>query len=244
MSRIVLVSGANQGIGYEIAKQLSQMLDYHVFLGSRNLDKGKTAAARIEEAGGSIQAIQLDVTDRKSLSAARQYIKTKFERLDVLVSNAAILLDPKVSPEYSLGQAMQDTFATNISGAADLVEEFIPLLERSQLPRLVFVSSGYVSLHRFANFTPSYTTSKFFTPAYACSKAALNMLMLQYNVQYANKGWKINACCPGFTKTNFSNHDEQAGPANESALIAVKLATLGEDGETGTFVNINGQIAW
>ncbi|KAH0167806.1 hypothetical protein KCU67_g3747, partial [Aureobasidium melanogenum] len=173
----------------------------------------------------------------------RQYIKTKFERLDVLVSNAAILLDPKVSPEYSLGQAMQDTFATNTSGAADLVEEFIPLLERSQLPRLVFVSSGYASLHRFANFTPSYTTSKFFTPAYACSKAALNMLMLQYNVQYASKGWKINACCPGFTKTNFSNHDEQASPANESALIAVKLATLGEDGETGTFVNINGQIA-
>jgi NADP-dependent 3-hydroxy acid dehydrogenase YdfG len=86
MSNIVLVSGANQGIGYEIAKQLSQMPDYHVFLGSRNLDKGKTAAAQIEEAGGSIQAIQLDVTDRKSLSAARQYIETKFERLDVLVS--------------------------------------------------------------------------------------------------------------------------------------------------------------
>ncbi|KAG9601083.1 hypothetical protein KCU77_g4801, partial [Aureobasidium melanogenum] len=220
------------------------MSDYHVFLGSRDLDKGKVAAAQIEEAGGSIEAIQLDVTDRKSLLSARQYIEIKFERLDVLVSNAAILLDPRIGPEYSLGQAMQDTFATNTSGAADLVEEFIPLLKRSQLPRLVFVSSGYASLHRFANFTPSYTTSKFFTPAYACSKAALNMLMLQYNVQYGNKGWKINACCPGFTKTNFSNHDEQAGPANESALIAVKLATLGEDGETGAFVNIKGQIAW
>lgn len=94
---------------------------------------------------------------------------------------------------------MQDTFATNTSGAADLVEKFIPLLKHSNLPRLVFVSSGYASLHRFANFTPSYTTSKFFTPAYACSKAALNMLMLQYNVQHKNKGWKINACCPGFT---------------------------------------------
>ncbi|KAG9841918.1 hypothetical protein KCV05_g13885, partial [Aureobasidium melanogenum] len=220
------------------------MSDYHVFLGSRDLDKGKTAASQIQEAGGSIEAIQLDVTDRTSLSTARQYIETRFERLDVLVSNAAILLNPKVSPEYSLGQAMQDTFATNTSGATDLVEEFIPLLKCSRLPRLVFVSSGYASLHRFANFTPSYTTTKFFTPAYACSKATLNMLMLQYNVQYGNKGWKINACCPGFTKTNFSNHDEQAGPANESALIAVKLATLGEDGETGTFVNIKGQIAW
>ncbi|KAG9688964.1 hypothetical protein KCU95_g9965, partial [Aureobasidium melanogenum] len=244
MSNIVLVSGANQGIGYEIAKQLSQIRGYHVFLGSRDLDKGKTAASQIQKAGGSIEVIQLDVTDRESLTSARQYIETKFERLDVLVSNAAILLDPKVSPEYSLGQAMQDTFATNTSGAADLVEKFIPLLKHSHLPRLVFVSSGYASLHRFANFTPLYTTTSFFTPAYACSKAALNMLMLQYNVQYENKGWKINACCPGFTKTNFSNYDEQAGPASESALIAVKLATLSEDGETGTFVNINGQIAW
>ncbi|CAD0092542.1 unnamed protein product [Aureobasidium mustum] len=244
MSNIVLVSGANQGIGYEIAKQLSQMSDYHVFLGSRDLDKGKTAATQIQEIGGSVEAIQLDVTDRKSLSAVRQYIETKFERLDVLVSNAAILLDPKVSPEYSLGQATQDTFATNTSGAADLAGEFVPLLKRSRLPRMVFVSSGYASLHFFANFTPSYTTAKFFTPAYACSKAALNMLMLHYNVQYGNKGWKINACCPGFTKTNFSNHDEQAGPAQESAQIAVKLATLNEDGETGTFVNTKGQIAW
>ncbi|KAK6002364.1 hypothetical protein QM012_002002 [Aureobasidium pullulans] len=244
MSNIVLVSGANQGIGYEIARQLSRMPNYHVFLGSRDLGKGKGAASQIQETGGSIEAVQLDVTDRASLSAARRYIETKFERLDVLISNAAILLDPKVSPEYSLRQVMQDTFATNTSGAADLAEEFIPLLKRSQLPRLVFVSSGYASLHRFANFTPSNTTNKFFTPAYACSKAALNMLMLQYNVQYGNKGWKINACCPGFTKTNFSNHDEQAGSAEENALIAVKLATLSKDGETGTFVNIKGQIAW
>lgn len=86
MSNIVLVSGANQGIGYEIAKQVSQMPDYHVFLGSRDTEKGKSAASRIQEAGGSIEAIQLDVTDRKSLSAARRYIETKYERLDVLVS--------------------------------------------------------------------------------------------------------------------------------------------------------------
>lgn len=86
MSNIVLVSGANQGIGYEIAKQLSQMPEYHVFLGSRDLDKGKTAASQIQETGGSTEAIQLDVTDRKSLSIARKYIETKHERLDVLVS--------------------------------------------------------------------------------------------------------------------------------------------------------------
>ncbi|CAD0111212.1 unnamed protein product [Aureobasidium uvarum] len=230
MSNVVLVSGANQGIGYEIAKQLSQRPDYHVLLGSRDLAKGQTAASLIRETGGSVEAIHLDVTDRKSMSAARQYVQTTYERLDVLIN-------------YSLGQAMQDTFATNTSGAADLTETFLPLLKCSRLPRMVFVSSSVGSLHTFADFKPSYTMTKYFAPAYACSKAALNMLMLHYNVQYGDKGWKINACCPGF-RTNFCNHDEKAGPVDEGALAAIKLATLDEDGETGTFVNIKGQIAW
>ncbi|KAI4730183.1 hypothetical protein E4T49_02067 [Aureobasidium sp. EXF-10728] len=244
MSNIVLVSGANQGIGYEIAKQLSQKPEYHVLLGSRQLSKGNTAASQIQQVGGSVEALQLDVTDRDSISAARDYIASKYKRLDFLVNNAAVLLDFTVSSSYSLGQAMQDTFATNTSGAADLTETLVPLLKCSRLPRLVFVSSSAGSLHAFANFTPSYTATKYFAPAYACSKAALNMLMLHYNVQYAAQGWKVNACCPGFRKTNFCDYDDKAGPVDQGAWIANKLATLGEDGETGMFVNIKGQIAW
>ncbi|KAI4719768.1 hypothetical protein E4T48_03986 [Aureobasidium sp. EXF-10727] len=154
MSNIVLVSGANQGIGS------AKMPEYHVLLGSRELSKGNAAASQIQQVGGSVEAIQLDVTDRDSILAARDYIASKYNRLDVLVN------------------------------------------------------------------------------------AALNMLMLHYNVQYASQGWKVNACCPGFRKTNFCDYDDKAGPVDQGAWTAIKLATLGQDGETGTFVNIKGRIAW
>ncbi|KAI5229121.1 hypothetical protein AUEXF2481DRAFT_42376 [Aureobasidium subglaciale EXF-2481] len=241
---IVLISGANQGIGFEIAKQLSVIPNYHVLLGSRGLEKGESAVLQIKNVGGSVEAIQLDITDGQSITAARDLVETKYGRLDVLINNAAILLDFQVNADYTLGQAMQDTFATNTSGAANLVETFLPLLKLSAVPRVVFVSSTVGSLHTFADFKPSYTMTKYFAPAYACSKAALNMLMLLYNVQYQEKGWKINACCPGFRQTNFCDYDDKAGPVEEGASVAIELATLGKDGQSGTFVNMKGAIPW
>ncbi|GAB7350166.1 hypothetical protein MBLNU459_g0831t1 [Dothideomycetes sp. NU459] len=243
LKNIVLITGANQGIGYQIAKKLasSEYPDYYVLLGSRDLEKGGKAATEI--GGKNISAIQIDVTDRASIAAAKEKVDQEYGKLDVLINNAGVLTDLRVDASYPLGRAMQDAFATNVSGVADTIESFAPLLKKAEIPRIVMVSSRAGSLSYRSEQHKTYTTTKFVTPAYDCSKAALNMLTLYYTNAYG-EGWKINASCPGFRPTNLSNFDENAGSIEEGALNAVRLATLGKDGESGTFSNLENALSW
>ncbi|KAI5238223.1 hypothetical protein E4T43_07582 [Aureobasidium subglaciale] len=140
-----LIGGSGSYFDHIIHNVLSMSPNYHVLLGSRGLEEGESAALQIKNVGGSVEAIQLDVTDAQSITAARELVETKHGRLDVLTNvfygkNAAILFDFQVNIDYTLGQAMQDTFATNTSGAANLVETFLSLLKLSAVPRVVFVS--------------------------------------------------------------------------------------------------------
>ena len=172
-----------------------------------------------------------------SIAASVQHVTSKFGRLDVLINNAGICFDREDASGPALRTMYQDSFAVNTFGAAATTEAFIPLLSKSTAPRIVFMSSSMGSLaERWG--------SPIEVSVYRTSKAALNMVMLNYAMRYKDDGrWKINASCPGYcaTKMNgFSGFET----AETGALNAVRLATLREDGETGTFSNKDGVFVW
>ncbi|KAM0471904.1 hypothetical protein ACHAPX_009039 [Trichoderma viride] len=234
-SKIVLVTGANQGIGFEIAKSLSSKPGYHVLLGSRDLQRGIDAAKQLQEQSLNVEPITIDITSENSIAEAVQQVTSKFGRLDVLVNNAGICLPAERTSAPSL-RNFQDTFTVNAFGTTLATEAFIPLLTASSAPRVVFVSSSIGSLALHGDYPVGL-------PIYRSSKAALNMIMLHYAFKYKDAGWKVNAACPGFCATNLNGYSGSDTPQN-GALNAVRLATLGDDGETGTFSNKEGIVAW
>ncbi|KAL9470900.1 hypothetical protein ACSS6W_008841 [Trichoderma asperelloides] len=234
-SKIVLVTGANQGIGFEIAKSLSSKPGYHVLVGSRDNQRGIDAAKQLQEQGFSAEPIAIDITSDKSIAEAVQQVTSKFGRLDVLVNNAGICLHDEMTSAPSL-RNFHETFSVNTFGATITTEAFIPLLTASAAPRIVFVSSSMGSLTQRWGYPAGW-------PIYCSSKAALNMMMLHYAFKYKDAGWKINATCPGYCATNLNGFSGKDTPA-DGALNAVRLATLGDDGETGTFSNKEGTLPW
>ncbi|KAJ7493574.1 hypothetical protein FB451DRAFT_1077331 [Mycena latifolia] len=240
ISKIVLITGANKGIGFEIAKQLaSQHKGYHILIGSRDVQRGATAAAALQGEGLSVEAVTIDVTDDRSIAAAAEIVKSKFGRLDVLVNNAGIAID---GDRTAVDRAVfEETFATNLFGAAATTEAFVPLLEKSAAARLVFLSSDLASLALRANSDGRANTVE--EPAYRCSKVALNMLALGYAQRFKAQGWKVNICSPGYTATDMTDN-MGTGTVEDGAKGAVRLATLGDDGETGTFSGKQGPLPW
>jgi NAD(P)-dependent dehydrogenase (short-subunit alcohol dehydrogenase family) len=244
---IVLITGANQGVGYEIAKKLStDQPSYHIFMGSRNEERGVAAAAKLM--ASNVEAITIDVTSDTSIAAAAATIESKFGRLDVLINNAGIAIDSKYQTDpsvevptncqpttTSIRDVMRESYDTNVFGAIQTLETFIPLMEMSSLPRVVFLTSDLGSLGTNME-AGNYKI-------YRSTKTALNMLMISYASIYKKKGWKINATCPGYVKTNL-NHYYGPGDPSDGAINAVRLATLGEDGETGTVSNKEGPLVW
>lgn len=251
--QIVLITGANRGIGYGVARKLAREYpDYHVIIGSRDASQGREAVASLlaaaaeEEEGGlsasSLSSIEIDVTSDTSIAAAKTAVEQQYGRLDVLINNAGIALDTKEKDTLSLREIMQRTYDVNVVGAAVVTDAFIPLLEKSTNPRIVFVSSITGSLH---NATPQSGVPYYRMPylAYRSSKTALNMVMLHYNGWLHEKGFKVNAACPGHIGTNL-NSFQGAGTLEEGAVNIVRLAVLGKDGETGTFTSKEGEIPW
>ncbi|KAJ7493612.1 hypothetical protein FB451DRAFT_1490804 [Mycena latifolia] len=241
-TKIVLITGANKGIGFEIAKQLaSQHKGYHILLGSRDAERGVNAAAVLQKDGLSVEALTLDVTSDRSLAAAAASVDSKFGRVDVLINNAGIALaDDGATREFDR-KVFEETFATNVFGAAATTEVFVPLLEKSAAARVVFISSTLGSLALRADPQARGNSSEY--PAYRCSKAALNMLALGYAHRFRAQGWKVNIHNPGYTATDLNNH-MGTGTAEDGARGAVRLATLDDGGETGTFSEKEGLVPW
>ncbi|TVY45755.1 Short-chain dehydrogenase/reductase [Lachnellula occidentalis] len=235
-SKIVLITGANQGIGFAIAKTLSSKPAYHVLMGSRDAQRGIDAAKKLQGQGLHVEPITIDVTSDESIAKATQQVMKQFGRLDVLINNAGVSLKEDGISGLELRNIYQETFAVNTFGAALTTESFIPLLKSSPTPRIVFMSTVVSSLANEQKFPA-------FLPVYRSSKSALNMLMMHYASMYKDAGWKVNASCPGYCATNLNAFAGMDTPDN-GALNAVRLATLGEDGETGTFSNKDGVIAW
>jgi NAD(P)-dependent dehydrogenase (short-subunit alcohol dehydrogenase family) len=246
---VALVTGANQGIGLQIAKDLVTH-GLTVLVGSRNLERGEAAA---REAGPDARAIQLDVTDQASITAAAKRIHSELGRLDVLINNAAISNTNKLPgqsvEEYvkltrpsnvSLDE-MRAVWETNVFGVLAVTQAMLPLLREAPAARIVNVSSGVGSLTR--NAEPAFQWRSIFGPVYPASKTALNAITLAMAIELESTGIKVNAACPGFTKTNLNNY---AGTqtVEEGAREPVRLALLGPDGPTGTFSNSAGPLPW
>src|ERR1700691_1249171 len=246
---VALVTGANQGIGLQIAMELAAH-GFTVLVGSRNLARGEAAAKTID---GDARALQLDVTDRGSIAAAAERIRKDLGRLDVLVNNAAISNTHK-TPGMSLQEyakisrpsnvpldEVRAVWETNVFGVLAVTQALLPLLREAPTARIVNVSSGVGSLTR--NSDPGYAYRSIFGPGYAASKTALNAMTLAMAIELEPTAIKVNAACPGYTKTNLNNYTGTR-TVEEGAREPVRLALLGPDGPTGTFSNEDGPLPW
>lgn len=247
--RIALVTGANQGIGLQIAKDLAAA-GLTVLLASRNAERGKTAAAEVE---GDVHPIQLDVTDPVSISAAVTQVTQQFGRLDVLVNNAAISRANGQETESMADYIKRSTatrisvdevrtiWETNVFGVLAVTQAFVPLLRKSAAGRIVNVSSGLGSLAFNASPNPYRAT---FNPGYGASKSALNAITLAFAIELEDEGIKVNAVTPGFTATALNNF-EGTETVEQGAAEAVRVALLGSEGPTGTFTgSVNQAYPW
>jgi NAD(P)-dependent dehydrogenase (short-subunit alcohol dehydrogenase family) len=247
--RVALVTGANQGVGFQVAKEL--VANGHIVLvGSRNLERGETAAQKI---GSGAIAIQLDVTDGASIAAAEKRIRTEIGRLDLLVNNAGISNTTKGDmslAEYGrVSQAsnasldeIRAVWETNVFGALAVYQAMLPLLRESSDARIVNVSSGVGSLT--ANADPSYPYHAHFGPIYPASKAALNAITLAIMVELESTDIKVNLVSPAFTSTNLNGY-EGTETVEDGSREVVRVALLGSDGPTGTFTRWeNSSIPW
>ena len=230
--KYALVTGANKGIGLEVAKLLAQQ-GFFVYLGSRDLANGQAAVQQLHAAGlTALEAVQLDVTNPDSIRAARATIGTKTPVLDVLVNNAGISGSvPQLVRDTTLEQ-YQTVFATNVFGVAGVTQAFLDLLAQSPEPRIVNVSTSMASLALYADFAND--TYAYRLPVYQASKAALNMYTLNLAYELRDTPFKVNAVCPGYTQTDFTGHQGTSTVEQAGARIA-KYALLGPDGPTGKY---------
>jgi NAD(P)-dependent dehydrogenase (short-subunit alcohol dehydrogenase family) len=246
---VALVTGANQGIGLQIAKDLVAH-GFTVLVGSRNLERGEAAA---KDVGPHARALQLDVTEQASIAAAAERIRKDVGRLDVLVNNAAISNTSK-QPGMSVQEyskltrpsnvsldEMRAVWDTNVFGVLAVTQAMLPLLREAPAARIVNVSSGVGSLTR--NADPASPWRSIFGPVYPASKTALNAITLAMAIELESTVIKVNAACPGYTKTNLNNYTGTR-TVEEGAREPVRLALLGPDGPTGTFSNEDGPLPW
>lgn len=244
---VALVTGANQGIGLQIAKDLVAH-GLTVLVGSRSLENGETAAKSI---GADAHAVQLDVTDQASIAAAAERIRTEFGRLDVLVNNAGISHAGKMTDQFPasaqsglLTDASLDdvraVFETNVFGIIAVTQAMLPLLREAPAARIVTVGSTAGSLTW--NSDPANEHRAMFG-TYSSSKTAAHAVTLAFAFALESEGIKVSIACPGFTSTALNNF---AGTrtVEQGAHEAVRLALLGADGPTGTFSDEDGPVAW
>ncbi len=237
--KIALITGANKGIGKEIARQLGAQ-GLTVLLGARDAGRGAEAAEELQNEGLDAHAVTLDVTDAASITAAAQKIESDFGRLDVLVNNAGIAQDSGPASQTTL-DTLRRTYETNVFGVFAVTQALLPLLKKSEAGRIVNLSSGLGSLTQ--NCDPKWEFAAVKPLAYNSSKAALNMLTVIFAAELKDSGIKVNAADPGFTATDLNQH---RGPrtVQQGATAAVHLATLPADGPTGGYFDEDGPIPW
>jgi NAD(P)-dependent dehydrogenase (short-subunit alcohol dehydrogenase family) len=233
-----LVTGANTGIGKEVARQLAAA-GLTVYVGSRTTERGQPA---VDEIGANARLLVLDVTDPASIADAAAQVQD----LDVLVNNAGVMIDGNRATEADV-DSFRRTYETNVFGVVAVTNAFLPALRRSRHPRIVNVSSGTGSLGWSTGPNPQFSHETGGSgAAYRSSKTALNALTVYYAQALASEGFKINALAPGLRATNLNARAAASGgdPA-EAAAGAVRLALLPDDGPTGGFFSWDGsQAPW
>lgn len=244
--KTALVTGANKSIGFEVAKQLMQQGIY-VFLGSRDLENGLEALKKLQALGLSqAEVVQLDITSDESVKNARAALGKKTKSLDILINNAGIYGG---YPQEALNAPIdrfKATYDANVFGVVRVTQAFMDLLKKSAEPRIVNVSSsqGSMTLHS----DPSYKYYDYKGAIYLSSKSAMNMYTVVLAYELKDTNFKINAVCPGYTKTDFNGH-RGTGRVEDAAKRIVKYAVIGKNGPTGKFFSEEnnpktGEIPW
>ncbi|GAA4264209.1 SDR family oxidoreductase [Dactylosporangium darangshiense] len=236
---IALVTGANKGIGYEIAAGLGA-LGWSVGVGARDERRREAAVEKLRAGGADAFGVPLDVTDDASVTAAAALIEERAGRLDVLVNNAAITGGWTQEPTTADLAVVRTAVETNVIGVIRVTDAMLPLLRRSASPRIVNMSSSVGSLTRQSD--PEASTGPL-SMAYAPSKTFLNAVTVQYAKALRDSGILVNAGCPGFTATDLNGFRGVRTP-EQGAAIAIQLATLPTDGPTGGFFEDAGVVPW
>lgn len=239
---LVLVTGGNGGIGYELCRQLLTDSVKHVLLGARSPDKGRAAVEKLqaENPKGTVEFIEVDISNEASITAAAKTVEQKFGRLDALVNNAAVAM-----PGGSLAEMMTICYKTNAIGTQLMGESFAPLLEKSSDPRMINVSTSQGSIT--TRLDPNSVGYKIKGIHYRASKAGTNMVTAGQIAEFGEKGFKIWAYCPGFTVSNLGPHNKPengAKPTSQGAAPIVDLLNGKRDDEAGKFVHEDGQYPW
>ncbi|MDR3688540.1 MAG: SDR family NAD(P)-dependent oxidoreductase [Fimbriimonas sp.] len=235
--RVALVTGANKGIGFEVARQLAQR-GMTVFLGARDAARGGAAAKALAAGDLDVRPLILDLARPETMQVAAEAIDGEFQRLDILVNNAGVNDPEDGSPGTVDLDAVRRVFETNFFGTVLVTQIMLPLIRKSASGRIVNVSSGLGSL---SSMSAAEGISSDFAQllGYSSSKAALNMFTIHLARELKGTGILVNAAAPGFTATdmnNFRGHQT----VEEGARVPVQLALLPNDGPTGGYFDKNG----
>lgn len=228
----VLITGANRSIGLETAKQLSEK-GLFVYLGSRDLEKGEAIVKDLNEKGyQNIKAIEIDVTNPTSIAAAKTIIENEQGKLDILINNAGILgINPQTASGTSIDD-IQNVFNTNFFGVISVTQAFLDLLKKSESPRISNITSGLGSLTLHSDPNWKYYHVK--GAAYGPSKSALNAYTIVLAYELRDLPFKVNVIDPGYTATDFNNHNGP-GSVESAASFIVKHTFTDENAPTGQF---------
>jgi NAD(P)-dependent dehydrogenase (short-subunit alcohol dehydrogenase family) len=239
-SKIALVTGANKGIGKEIARSLG-LLGHTVLVGSRDPGRGRKAGAELTAEGLDAHDVVLDVTDDESVAAAAKQVERDHGRLDVLVNNAAVLVEGDGPALAASVELLERTYATNVLGLVRVTQAFLPLLRRSDAGRIVNVSSELSSLALRSD--PDGRIAAVRMLGYNSSKTAVNAITVAYANELRPERIWVNAADPGHCATELGGLDAPRTAA-QGAVAAVRLATLGPDGPTGELQDEDGPLPW
>jgi len=221
--RIALVTGVNRGIGFEVCKQLTQLSNMTVILTARDFEKGQSATKQLKDKGMDVIFYQLDVSNNNDIKNISLQIEQQYDRLDVLVNNAAIIYDSWQEAIDADFQVVNRALETNLFGPWSLCQVFIPLMKKNGYGRIVNVSSGAGSLHYMQGGAP----------AYGISKVALNALTRKLAYELRGTGILVNSVDPGWVATDMGGYGGR--PVKDGAKGIVWAATLPNDGPSGGF---------
>jgi NAD(P)-dependent dehydrogenase (short-subunit alcohol dehydrogenase family) len=236
---VALVTGANKGIGFHVARQLGQA-GRRVWLGSRSRERGEKAADQLRTEGVDVDLVLLDVTDDASVAAAQELGAREAGRLDILVNNAGVVAGD-AAPSESQVDDVRRTYETNVFGVIAVTNAFLPLLRRSPRGRVVNVSSELGSIGGMAD--PEWEWAFLHLLAYQSSKAAQNAVTLLYAKELRDACITVNAVNPGIRATDMNTGDQSSlGDPADGAAIITKIALAGPDGPTGQFYEEDGSL--
>jgi NAD(P)-dependent dehydrogenase (short-subunit alcohol dehydrogenase family) len=242
VKKIALVTGANKGLGFEMARQLGKA-GITVLLGARDPEKGEAAAAKLRGEGLDAHFLRLDVTNKRDHSAASAFLEKNYGRLDILINNAGISAEALGSGRVSTTteDAIHRTFDTNFFAPVALTQALLPLLKKSDAGRIVNMSSILGSQTLQAD--PKSPIYDFKSLSYDASKAALNSFTIHLAHELKDTKIKVNSAHPGWVKTDMGT-DAAPMEIPEGAKTGVELALLGDDGPTGGFFHLGKPLPW